>query len=380
MVIEALFVASVLLVFHAYVGYPLSLWLLGFCRGRNTEKSPIYPMVTIVLTVYNEAKTIRQKIENMLCLEYPKDMLQIIVASDGSSDETNRIVRDCLSSVVELLELPQRKGKEAAQKMAVQYAKGEILVFTDAATMLDVGALKEIVSNFADLSVGCVSSVDRFIDKDGKPAGEGMYVRYEMWLRRLESCLNSLVGLSGSFFAARKEVCKDFSSEMQSDFRTVLNSVKLGLRGVSDPSSVGYYRNIADEKQEFQRKMRTVLRGLTVFFNHLEFLNPFRYGLFSYQYFCHKLLRWLVPQFLLIAFVCNLMLVSKSPFFQFLLGLQVCVYGLALWGWKMGVPSSNLGIFTKIPTYFVIVNASIFVAWIRYLRGERVVMWAPSKR
>lgn len=372
------FASSIVMVLHPYFGYPISLWLIGFFRRRNAERCPILPTVTIVLTVYNEAKRIRQKIENMLCLEYPKDKLQIVIASDGSSDITNEIVKEYTSSMVELLEIPERNGKEAAQKVAVQHAKGEVLVFTDAATLLDTNALKEIVSNFADPSVGCVSSEDRLIGKDGNPAGEGMYVRYEMWLRRLESRVSSLVGLSGSFFAARKAVCEDFSGEMQSDFKTVLNSVKLKMRGVSDPKSIGYYEDIGDEKQEFERKVRTVLRGLTVFFRYPEFLNLFRYGLFAYQYLCHKLLRWLVPLFLLTGLVCNFILAPKSSLFLFLLVLQLCFYGLALLGWKKG--ASYLGILTRMPTYFVLVNVSILIAWGRFLRGDRVVMWVPSKR
>jgi hypothetical protein len=198
-----------------------------------------------------------------------------------------------------------------------------------------------------------------------------------MWLRRLESEVGSLIGLSGSFFAARKEVCRDFSGEMQSDFRTVLNSLRLGLRGVSDPEAVGSYLDVSDETREFDRKVRTVIRGLTVFFNHLEFLNIFRYGLASYQFFCHKLLRWMVPVFLITALLANLSLAGRSPFFLLLVA-QIGFYGLAIWGWRSKGVSRNLLI--KIPMYFVTVNASILAAWWKYLRGERVVMWSPTRR
>jgi hypothetical protein len=154
-----------------------------------------------------------------------------------------------------------------------------------------------------------------------------------MWLRRLESSVNSLVGMSGSFFAARKEVCRDFSGEVQSDFRTLLSSIKQGLRGVTDPLSVGYYLDLSDEKREFDRKVRTVVRGLTVFWRHTGLLNPFRYGLFAYQYFCHKLLRWLVPFFLVLAFVSNALLASSSPLFTALFAGQLMFYGIAVFGW-----------------------------------------------
>jgi cellulose synthase/poly-beta-1,6-N-acetylglucosamine synthase-like glycosyltransferase len=375
---EVLLTASIIVVFFAYFGYPLSLLFLGLFNKKAVKKIPFSPHVTVIVTAHNEEKGIKEKLDNVLALEYPREKLQILVASDGSRDRTNAIVKEYEEKGIELLAIEQRRGKEKAQKEAVKRARGEVLVFTDVATKLDPGGLKEIVFNFADPSVGCVSSEDRVIGKNGKPTGEGLYVRYEMWLRRLESKVNSLVGLSGSFFAARKDVCRDFSDEMQSDFRTVLNSMKLGLRGVSDPEAVGYYEDVSDEKREFDRKVRTVLRGLTVFFRHLEFLNAFHYGIFSYQYLCHKLVRWSVPLMLAIALLSNLLLAGKSlPFLVLLMG-QLGFYGLAVWGWKKGGTSAH--VMTKVPRYFLTVNASVALAWWRYLRGQRMVKWTPSER
>ena len=199
-----------------------------------------------------------------------------------------------------------------------------------------------------------------------------------MWLRRLESRVYSLVGLSGSFFAARKIVCLDFSGDTQSDFRTLLNSVRMGLRGISDPKAIGYYLDVADQRREFDRKVRTVLRGITVFFRNTEFLNLLKYGVFSYQYFCHKLLRWLVPVFLVIALVTNFFLAVVSNLLFIVLIGQISFYLLALIG-RQGKRSSTW-VLLKIPCYFFTVNASIIVAWFRYLRHERIVMWTPSER
>ncbi len=375
---EILFVASVLLVFHAYIGYPLSLHFIGLSKTRTVRKSPVYPKVTMIITVHNEEQRILEKLENTLSLEYPGERLQIIVASDGSTDQTESIVQEFRARGVDLLTIPERRGKENAQKEATKRAEGEVLVFTDVATKLAPHGLEEIVSNFADPSIGCVSSVDRLIGKDGEPSGEGLYVRYEMWLRSIESKVNSLVGLSGSFFAARKNVCEDFSGDMQSDFRTVLNSMKLGLRGVIDFEAVGYYLDVADEKREFDRKVRTVLRGLTVFFRHMGFLNVFRYGLFSYQYFCHKLLRWAVPFLLLTALCSNLVLVGDGWLYFIVFATQLLFYGTAMVGWKKRASCFNR--LSKIPSYFVTVNAAILVAWWRFLSGQRVVMWNPSER
>jgi hypothetical protein len=245
------------------------------------------------------------------------------------------------------------------------------------ATILKPDGISNIVKNFNDPTVGCVSSEDRFIDSDGKISGEGAYVRYEMFLRNFETKVNTLVGLSGSFFAARKEVCRNWASDLQSDFNTLLNSVKIGLRGVSDPESIGYYKNIADEKKEFDRKVRTVLRGISVFMKSLPLLNPFKYGLFSWQLFSHKLCRWLVPFAMISALICNGLLIADSNFYLSIFTVQFMFYALAI----TDIRHRNLknGIL-KIPSFFVIVNLSILNAWYKYLKGERLIAWEPSKR
>lgn len=375
---EKLFIGSVFLIFFAYFGYPMTLLLVGRVRGRNVKRAMIIPSVTFIITVHNEEKKIRDKLENTLSLDYPKEKLQILVASDGSDDRTNEIVRNYLDREVQLHDIAHRRGKENAQKDALKKATGDVIVFSDVATMLERRGLQQLVSNFADPTIGCVSSEDRLLGRGGKPSGEGVYVRYEMWLRRLESSANSLVGLSGSLFAARKEVCEDFSGEMQSDFRIVLNSMKMGLRSVSDPVTIGFYQDTTDQKREWDRKIRTVLRGLTVFFRHLDLLNVFQYGLFSYQLFCHKLLRWLVPFLLTLAFVSNFVLSSKSLIYFFLLWLHILFYSLGILGLqKKKLQDRSL---IKIPMYFLTVNMSILVAWWRYLRGQRIVTWAPTVR
>lgn len=375
---EYIFAASLLLVFHAYFGYPLTLALLHNFRSKSVKKTYFEPTATLIITACNEERRITEKLENTLKLDYPRERLQVLIASDGSTDKTNDIVISYASHGIRLLDFKERRGKENAQKEAVTHATGEIIIFSDVATLIDPHGIREIIANFADPSVGCVSSADKVIGRDGKPCGEGFYVRYEMFLRDLESKVNSLVGLSGSFFAARSEVCRDFSGEMQSDFRTVLNSMRLGLRGVSDPEAIGYYQDVADNKREFDRKIRTVLRGLTVFFLNTEFLNPLRYGLFAYQYICHKLLRWLVPVFLFTALLTNVVLSSNSASYFIIMSIHLGFYIIAIRGWLAKSPPS--GALFKIPLYFVTVNMAIVVAWWRFLRGKRMVMWAPSER
>src|SRR6266478_3955393 len=264
MLLEIVFWMSVGLVAYAYLGYALVLWGLSLFRSRRVSKADITPSVTFIITAYNEQSRIAGKLENTLKLTYPVSRLKVIVASDCSSDGTDEIVKSYGDQGIQLVRASVRKGKEAAQKLAVEVAKGEIFVFSDVATILPEHAVSNIVKNFNDPTVGCVSSVDRFVDQDGQASGEGAYVRYEMFLRDLETRVNTLVGLSGSFFAARRGVCRTWAVDRQSDFSTLLNAVDLGLRGALDPHTAGYYRNIADSRRETERKIRTVVRGIAV--------------------------------------------------------------------------------------------------------------------
>ncbi len=375
--IETLFITSVLFILFAYLGYPLTLLVLSVVREKSVRRSGITPSVAIIIAAYNEETQIEAKLENTLLMEYPRDRLQIIVVSDGSTDGTNDIVRGYAKRGVELVQTDGRVGKERAQQQGLSHARGEVIVFTDVATMSDPHCLKNIVRSFADETVGCVSSEDRVIKEAGKIGGEGAYVRYEMWLRSLESRIGSIVGLSGSLFAVRSLLCRDFPGELQSDFRTVLVCIREGLRGVSDPSVVGFYRDVPDESDEFDRKVRTMVRALTVFSRNIDLLAVWRYGIPSYELLCHKLLRWLVPWFLLIAFISNAVLVFQSfPYFV-LFALQVISYLGAAVGI---VRRKNKNPLLRVATYFVRVNLSIAVAWWRYLKGKRIVTWEPTRR
>jgi glycosyltransferase involved in cell wall biosynthesis len=369
---EIVFWCSVAFVIYGYFGYPCALVIIGLFRARPVHRARITPRVSFVITAYNEEARIADKLENTLRQDYPAE-LEIIVASDCSRDRTDDIVRT-YGERVRLVRAAERRGKEAAQKLALSAATGDILVFSDVATALAPDAVSTIVSNFADPTVGCVSSVDRFVDADGRVSGEGAYVRYEMFLRSLESRVNTLVGVSGSFFAARREVCRRWAVDRQSDFSTLLNTVELGLRGVIDPQSAGYYRNITDERREFERKIRTVVRGIAVCAANLRMLNVFRYGLFSWQLASHKLCRWLVPVALIAAALANAALIGRSPIYDAAFAAQIVFYAAALGGLRTGHR------LLRIPVFFVVSNAAVAAAWLRYARGDRITMWTPSNR
>jgi hypothetical protein len=363
---------SATLVVFAYAGYPLALAAMARIRSRPVRRRPIHPPVTFVITAHNEEQRLGEKLRNTLAQDYPASLLEIIVASDCSTDGTDDIARS-FGNRVRLVRAPERRGKEAAQQIAVQVSSGDILVFSDVATAIGRDGVSNLVANFADSSVGCVSSVDRFVDAEGRASGEGAYVRYEMFLRTLETRVNSLVGLSGSFFAARREVCRHWAADRQSDFSTLLNAIELGYRGVLDRGTAGYYRNIADDRHESARKTRTVVRGIAVLARHARMLNPFRYGLFAWQLASHKLCRWLVPFAMIAAFASNAALLA-TPFYRATFAAQAVFYLSAVAGLWTGAGA------LRLPAYFVRSNASILSAWIRFARGERMTAWTPSDR
>ena len=373
MLTTIIFWTAIALVLYAYVGYALALWALSFFRNRPVLRGTVTPRVSFIIAAHNEEARIQNKIDNTLAQDHPPAALEIIVASDCSTDRTDAIV--CASGPrVRLVRAAERRGKEAAQQLAIASASGDILIFSDVATALAPDGVSSIVGNFADPTVGCVSSVDRFVDADGATSGEGAYVRYEMLLRSLETRVNSLVGLSGSFFAARREVCGRWAADRPSDFSTLLNAIDMGWRGVHDPCTAGYYRNISDERRELQRKVRTVTRGIAVLAANLRMLNPFRYGLFAWQLASHKLCRWLVPFAMIAALLANGLLAAASPLFTVMFVLQLVFYGTAAAGLLTGAPM------LRLPAFLVVANLAVLVAWLRFFRGERFLAWTPSER
>lgn len=363
----------------SYFLYPVVISLLP---ARKTSTGTRYqsgtsPKVSLIVTAHNEAGRIRDKLENCLKLEY--DELEIIIASDASSDETDSIVREYEARGVKLARAEERKGKEYAQFQAIKAAAGDILVFSDVATSIPQDAIGRMVAYFDDPAVGAVSSEDRFISRDGSVVGEGAYVRYEMWLRGLESKRAGLVGLSGSFFAARREIClENWDIFAPSDFNTALNCARKGMVSVTAPDVLGYYQDVADASKEYQRKLRTIIRGLTALSRHPEVLNPFKFGWFAFQVFGHKLMRWAVPWFQVLLLVTSIALYGKGGIYGFALALQVLFYGCVLIGHF--VPDLRAKTVIKIPYFFVQVNLAIAHATLNFLAGRRMTVWTPSKR
>lgn len=375
-----LFVAAI----YSYFLYPIALKFLVALRapGQSLSGSQIDALETIsmslIVTAFNEEARIREKIENSLALNFDKARLEIIVASDCSEDRTDLIVKEYEKCGVHLVRAHERLGKENAQLAAIKIARGDVLVFSDVATKIPEDALLALEKYFLDPSIGAVSSEDRFISQDGIVAGEGAYVRYEMWLRKLESQLSGLIGLSGSFFAARKSVCQEWDIHCPSDFNTALNTAKAGLRSVSAPDVLGYYQDLKDASKEYQRKVRTVIRGMTGLSRHKEVMNFNLFGVFAFQVISHKLMRWLAPWFFVGLFVVNAMIVRDGLFYALIFIGQLIFYGVAIGAHFVPQFRDNSAI--KIVYFFVQVNVALLDASIKFLSGKRMTTWKPSAR
>jgi len=345
---------SIIGVCYSYFIYPAVLLLMPSRRDNVIYENKVKPSVTFIIAAHNEASRIEQKLIDSLSLDYPAELIEIIVASDASSDGTDDVVRRFENDGVRLIRASERRGKENAQALAIGAAKGDILVFSDVSTRVPKDGLHILAESFKNPIVGAVSSEDIVVSTNGEPQGEGAYVRYEMWLRRLESTRNSLIGLSGSFFAARKEVCRLWDISLPSDLNTALNCARKGMVAISNPDLHGYYAAIADDSKEYQRKYRTAVRGMSAIFGHPELLNPFKYGLFAFQIFSHKVMRWLVPVFLVVMFSTSTVLAGDHWIYAALLILQIVFYTLALVG---GVSEKcRKSVILKFPYYFVHVS------------------------
>lgn len=381
---EILFWSAFLGACYSYALYPLLLLLLPVRRAIPLPGTPgadgQLPSFTLIIAARNEVERITQKLENAVALDCPAGQLQVLVASDASDDGTDQAVAAFADRGVALVRSDERLGKEHAQALAIARAEGDILVFSDAGTELPPDSLRRLAVDFQHPEVAAVSSEDTFISQDGSLAGEGAYVRYEMWLRRRESRVGSLVGLSGSFFAARRETCtQGWDEQIPSDFNTALNAVRQGRVAVTDPLVRGIYRDVRDPAGEYPRKVRTILRGITALARGREVLNPFRYGLFAWQVWSHKVMRWAVPWLLLGVLALNLPLAMQgAPIYRATLWAQLGGYSLLLAAWLW--PGLRRVTLLRLGCFFLQVNLASAHALLAYLAGRRAVTWTPSRR
>ncbi|HXV36747.1 MAG TPA: glycosyltransferase [Myxococcota bacterium] len=363
---------SLLWLAFAYVGYPLLALALARFSPRELRKGDTAPPLSLIIAVHNGEHALRQKLEATLALEY-SSRVEVIVASDGSTDATDSIARELADRGVVLVRSEERRGKEAAQANAIQHARGEILAFSDLNAELARDALREIVRPFCDPSVGCVSSED-IVESAG---GERSYVSLEMWLRRLETQGSTLVGLSGSFFAVRRELASPWPADLASDFRCALEAIRRGYRAVSEPRAGARFGATREAGVEWQRKVRTVRRGIAVLAAYRGLLHP-RFGRAAFALWGHKVARFTSPFALIGLLLGSAFAASSNPLAAAFLAAQLAGYGLG--ALALAVPEIGARALPRLAGFFVLVNGAIVVAWAYHLAGRRAVTWQPTRR
>jgi cellulose synthase/poly-beta-1,6-N-acetylglucosamine synthase-like glycosyltransferase len=378
-----LVLVPVVLSAYSLVLYPLLLKLIGLTRAAPPPATdPMeWPTITITIPAHNEAASIAGTLEGLLALDYPADRREILVISDASTDGTDEIVRGFADRGVELLRLPVRSGKTAAENAAATRLRGEIIVNTDATIRIPPDALKPLIRVFNDPTIGVASGRDVSVGDRAAESnrGESGYVDYEMWVRDLETRLGSIVGASGCLYAIRRDIHDTlFPSALSRDFATALIAKTYGLRAVSVPEAICQVPRAKSLRAEYRRKTRTMARGLETLWYKRSLLNPARYGLFAWKLASHKLARWLAFLSAPGALIGLGMLSGRYPLAAWLLALAAigAALGLLAIVWPGGKPPRLLSVFG-----FALVSAAAgFIAWTKALRGELNPVWEPTRR
>lgn len=366
--------------FYTYVGYPLLLFVLSRLRPRGIQKAEIKPTVSVIITAYNEERDLAAKLENTLALDYPRELLEIIVASDCSTDRTDEIARKFAAHGVRLHRQPRRLGKTAAQNTAVEQARGDIILFSDATSLYQSDVVQVLLPNFADLTVGCVAGHLVYVDPAETRVGRGArsYWSYETFLKRHESRACSLIGASGCLYAVRRSAYVPLYHEACSDFIIATKMVEQGLRAVYEPAAVCIEETNQRTDKEMKMRVRVIAQTFTDLWRHRAMMNPLRSGFYAVQLFSHKVMRYLVPFFLFAILVASAGLASGTPVFLLLLLAQLAFYLSAVVAWvleRAGVHNRLLA----LPQYFVLANVASAIALWQFLRGERYAHWEPVR-
>ncbi|WP_054694439.1 glycosyltransferase family 2 protein [Geotalea toluenoxydans] len=283
-ILAFLFWVLIILIFYPYVIYPGMLFLLGLVRNRKVVAGPGKPLVTIIIPAFNEEAVIGKKLQNTLMLDYPRQLLQIIVISDASTDGTDEIAGSFAKEGVKLLRNETRKGKTYGLNRACEMARGEVLVFTDADSMFHKEMLNLLVRNFAHKEIGLVTGSTRYLSKAGDGsmvATMGKYTLFERWIKEQESRIGSCIGADGAIFAMRREYYRPLDEKDINDFVIPLNVVRQGKRVVLDRDVYCLEEHADDEGMEFSRQIRITNRTIRALISNRDMLNPFRHGCFA---------------------------------------------------------------------------------------------------
>lgn len=393
MILNLLFWIFFFTLVYAYVGYPLLLYILTSLKKQffpaEKNKFPGYePDVCLFVTAYNEKDFIEQKVENSYQLDYPKNKIQYVWVTDGSEDGTPDLLRNYEN--LEVYHEPARRGKMHAMNRGMRFVKAPVVIFSDTNTRLNTNAIREIVACFSNPKVGCVAGEKRIVEKDADvaaAAGEGMYWKFESWVKKMDAELNSAVGAVGELFAIRRELFEEVETDtILDDFIISLRIAQKGYKIAYTPNAFAEETASLNVKEELKRKIRIAAGGVQTLFRLKSLLNPFRFGVLSWQYFSHKVLRWtLAPVSLFLLFFINgAILITRESglnvdFYSLFFVVQIFCYSLAIVGWYLENRKLRFKMLF-IPYYFVSVNYAAIRGIYRYYRGKQSASWEKSKR
>ena len=380
MIAEISFFGALGVIAWVYIGYPVVLGVVATMRRRPVHRRAIEPPVSLIICAYNEERDIRRKLEETLACDYPADRLEVIVASDGSTDRTDEIVRE-FAPRVRLLRVEGRGGKTLAQNAAVAAARGDILVFSDVTTVYEPGTIRALVENFADPSVGCVGGDLHYLKEARNPSAEGraLFWGYERQLRIWESQVHSIIGVAGCVYAMRRSLYQPLDAGAISDFIQPGKVTERGHRTVLEPAGIAYEPVESQSLgEELYRRARVITRGLRGAFRMPALLNPLRHPWFATLLWSHRVLRWLVPVFLLVLLGASAVLAGQGGVYRLALAGQLAIYGAGLVAFALERSRVRVpGLF--IPLYFCVVNLAPLLALAWLARGERKVVWETGR-
>ena len=364
---------------YTYAGYPALLWLRSRLAPRPVRREPIRPHVSLVIAAHNEAAVIRRKLESCFAQDYPEDRLEILVGTDGCTDSTDGILEEFASQRLHHHRLARRAGKPTVLNHLVLLARGEILVFTDARQALAPDAIRRLVENFADAGVGCVSGELILTSEEKSAVGDGVgaYWRYEKWIRQQESRTGSVVGATGALYAIRRGLYRPLDSDtVLDDVSIPLSVIQQGYRSVFEPAALVFDRVAANSSDEFRRKTRTLAGNYQLFARHAGLLAP--RSPIAWQFWSHKLLRTVVPLWLLTAFITSAVL--PGLFYSCAWIAQLLFYALAIIGALAQHPALHrLGWRgTRMAYVFCLLNLSALVGLYRFLCARQSITWEKA--
>jgi cellulose synthase/poly-beta-1,6-N-acetylglucosamine synthase-like glycosyltransferase len=398
--LKIIFFFSLFMIFYVYLGYPILVFIFGLFKNKKVLKGSYEPYVTILIAAYNEEDNIEATLKNKLALDYPKDKFDIIVISDESTDRTDEIVRQYSSQNVKLLRQEPRAGKTSALNMTVPEAKGDILVFSDANSIYAPDALKKLLRNFKDPSVGYVTGKMIYTNPDGSTIGDGCttYMKYENFLRQFETRIGSVVGVDGGIDAIRKSLYISMNPDQLPDFVLPLKVVEQGYRVVYEREAILKEPTLKAPKDEYKMRVRVSLRALWALSDMRHLLTFTRSSsslssssgtpshlrtfapsfLYSLQLWSHKVLRYLCFAFLIIAYFTNLLLWPYGTFYKVFFILQNLAYIAAIVSPLLEKKMFLAKLF-YLPRYYVLLNLASAHAFIKFVLRQKQVLWAPRK-